>query len=141
MQQVYGMFQNTDGLWDVEIQNGKIVKENIYFSYLKHNFLCFGRGDRNIVELPEYRRGTIQSLLSNKEYFSQAWIYFLEGSITLENINKIIQEVNIACQRDKRLGLIDKNIEVKSVIKLDKNKLSFTYVVGSEEQNNIIIEL
>jgi hypothetical protein len=141
MQQVYGMFQDTNGRWDIEIQNGKIVKENIYSSYLKHNFLCFGRGDRNIVELPEYRRGTIQSLLSNKEYFSQAWIYFLEGNITLENINKIIQEVNIACQRDKRLGLIDKNIEVKSVIKLDKNKLSFTYVVGSEEQNNIIIEL
>ena len=55
--------------------------------------------------------------------------------------DKIIQEVNAACQRDKRLGFIDKDIQIKSVIKLDKNKLSFTYVIGSQEQSNIVIEL
>ena len=141
MQQVYGIFQNTNGYWDIVIENGKIVKENIYESYLKHNFLCFGRGDKNIVEIPERRKGTIQSLLENREYFSQAWLYYIEGNITLSNVNKIIQEVNIACQRDKRLGLIDKDIQLKSVIKLDKTKLSFIYAIGSQEQNNIIIEL
>lgn len=141
MQMVYGMFQNSDGDWDIKIENGKIVKENIYVSYLKHNFLCFGRGDKNIVAIPEYRKGTIQSYIENREYFSQAWLYYIEGNITLQNINKIIQEVNAACQRDKRLGFIDKDIQVKSVIKLDKNKLSFTYVIGSQEQSNIVIEL
>ena len=39
MQMVYGIFQNSDGDWDIKIENGKIVKENIYVSYLKHNFL------------------------------------------------------------------------------------------------------
>lgn len=141
MQQVYGMFQDTNGRWDVIIENGKIAKENIYESYLKHNFLCFGRGDKNIVEIPYRRNGNIQSLLENREYFSQAWLYYIEGSITIETVNKIIQEVNIACQRDKRLGLIDKDIQLKSVIKLDKTKLLFTYKIGSAEQINTIIEL
>lgn len=141
MKQVYGIFQNANGQWDFIIENGKIVTENIYESYLKHNFLCFGRADKNIAEIAERRKGTIQSLLENREYFSQAWLYYIEGNITLSNINKIIQEVNIACQRDKRLGLIDKDIQLKSVIKLDKTKLAFIYTIGSQEQHNIIIEL
>lgn len=141
MQQVYGLFQNISGHWDVIIENGKIKKENIYESYLKHNFLCFGRGDKNIVQIPERRNGTIQSLLENREYFSQAWLYYIEGNITFENVNKIIQEINAACQRDKRFGLIDKDIQLQSVIKLDKTKLLFTYKISSEEQGNIVIKL
>jgi len=141
MQQVYGLFQNIDGKWDIIVENGKIKKENIYESYLKHNFLCFGRGDKNIVQTPERRNGTIQSLLDNKEYFSQAWLYYIEGNITIQNVNKIIQEINTACQRDKRLGLIDKDIQLQSVIKLDKTKLLFTYKISSEQQGNIVIKL
>jgi len=141
MQQVYGMFQDNDGEWDIQIANGKIVKENIYESYLKHNLLCFGRGDKNIVELPEYRNGTLQSFLENREYFSQAWLYYIEANITFSNINKIIQEINLACQRDKRMGLIDKSIQVKSIIKLDKNKLLFTFTINSSEEANVIVDL
>ena len=141
MQQVYGISQNESGVWDLQIENGAIVKEDIYQSYLKHNFLCFGRGDKNIVAIPEYRRGTLQSYLGNREFFSQAWIYYMEGNISEPQVTKIIQEINKACQRDKRLGLIDKDINLKSVINLDKNKLSFTFVLGSQEQQEIIIEL
>jgi aminoglycoside N3'-acetyltransferase len=139
MTQVRGIFLNENNEWDIEIQNGICVTEDKHQSFAKHNLLCFGRADKNIIGSQIKRNGYYGVSLSGIEMYSQTWLYYLEASLTSPTINQIISEFESSCQRDKRAGLIESDIKITDYKRLDKNKVQLTLKVGDNLQTVLLI--
>lgn len=132
--------QDRNGQFEFTYANGAMVRESSELSFAKHNLFCFGRLNINLTINPLLRRGSIGSALENRELYSAAWLYYLEGNINFDAMQKIISEFNRACDRDFNAGLIAKKISLKSITKLDKTSLGFKIQIGSEN-NDFTINL
>lgn len=122
--------QDSNGRFGVVFENGVLKRESNEISCAKHNLFCFGRLNRNLTKNPTLRRGDLSNILVNRELYSNAWAYYLEGNITLEAMQKITEEFNAACNRDFKAGLIQNKVSLKSITKLDKTTVQFTINVG-----------
>lgn len=128
------LLQDSNGEFGLKFENGTIVEEPVEVSFAKHNLFCFGRLNKNATKNPLLRRGSILSFLTDKDVFSVAWVYYLEGVITSSNMTKIINEFNRACDRDLKAGLIENSVYLKSVSKLDKTTVLFKIEIGGQDQ-------
>jgi len=127
-------FEKKNGEFTVVAENGKLKTEPAELSYIKHNLLCFGRADNYSIAESTNRNGCTMEFNDKQSYFSKAWIYFLEGSITPENVSGVIREFNKACDRDLRAGLFNRKIFLKEVTRIDKNTLVFKIDINGQSQ-------
>lgn len=130
--------QDKNGQFSLNYKNGMLVREANEVSFAKHNLLCQGRLNKNLTINPKLRSGSLGSTLENFELYSTAWIYFAEGNMSFEAMEKIIGEFNRACNRDFQAKLITQRIFLKSITKLDKNSLLFKIKFGNQEQEYTI---
>lgn len=136
--EVVALNKDKNGQFTISYENGKLKREQAELSFAKHNLLCFGRGNKNIAKNPTLRRGAIGDFLEGSPLYSNAWIYYLEGVITLNSMQKIIQFFNAACNRDFKNKLFENRIALQSVRKLDKNTIQFTINIGNAPKDIII---
>lgn len=126
--------QNENGVYTISYENGMLKRENSSVSIAKHNLLCFGRLNKNLTKNQKGRLGDIGNYLESKPNFSICWMYYREGIINQQTMQKIIEEFNNSCDRDLKNKVIDKKVILKSVRKLDRNVLGFTISIGGSTQ-------
>jgi hypothetical protein len=125
-------FEQVNGVFTLKTEKGKLKREEPELSYLKHNFMCFGRADKQLIAEPANRRGWSGEATLNSPEFSKAWVYFKEGSIKSSAMNGIVNEFNNACNRDFKRGLFPRKITINEIIKLEKNNLLIKVLIGNQ---------
>lgn len=130
--------QDKNGQFGLVYKEGMLAREASEISFAKHNLLCKGRLNKNLTINPKLRSGSLGSALETFELYSTAWLYFLEGSVSFDAMEKTIGEFNRACNRDFQAKLITQRIFLKSITKLDKNSLLFKIKIGNQEQEYTI---
>jgi len=130
--------QDSTGRFNISYENGALKREADELSCAKHNLFCFDRLNKNLTKNPKLRRGDLGSFLEGRDLYSKSWLYYLEGSITLESMTKIAEEFNSACNRDFQAGIIKNKVSLKSITKLDKNTINFTINIGSSSTDYTI---
>lgn len=125
-------FDKIDGKFCVKAEKGRLKKEDAELAYIKHNLLCFGRADQYLIPESANRNGHSGEYTDQQAKFSKAWVYYLEGRITEQNVFGIATEFNKACDRDLKRGLFSKKISLKNISKLDKTTLLFRIEIGGQ---------
>lgn len=130
MKSTVALLQDKTGTFQFQYENGRLKTESIDLSYAKHNLLCFGRLNKNLTINPLLRRGFMGKILENRNFYSTAWVDYLEGNTASASLNSMITEFNAACNRDLTNGLITERIILQTITKLDRNTIQFTIMIG-----------
>lgn len=116
-------FNQKDGKFTIEFENGVIKRGSKEQSYALHNLLCFSRQDPNIGANRVNKLGWAGSTAYTREFFSRGWTYYIEKNTATQNLGLLINEFNRACLRDLRDGYIDRKISIISINRLSKTEL------------------
>jgi hypothetical protein len=125
--------KGTNGFFDIEFKDGKIVLEDNDLSFAKHNLLCFGRAYKELIPASYKRNGYIGSYLEKRQLYSLCWIGYIDGIINDTTIDFIKKSFNFSCDRDFNNGLTSKTIKIVDIIKTGNNELSITINISGED--------